>query len=148
MANLLKWFAAWTSRGSVLTTELNALANGSYSAAGPTYDNTANLNQTGMIEVNLASLNPTAGGYLQVFMRQSLDGTNFEDAPSSTNPGYGCQNASASVATGSATKRVSVGPFVIPPGKVQFVLLNKTNVALGATGNTATLYTADDTTNG
>lgn len=148
MANLLKWSAAWTSRSTVLTTELNALTNGSYSAVGTAIDNTGNLNQTGYLEINLASLNPTAGAYLQVFMVQSLDGTNYEDAPSSTNPGFGCQNAASTVATGSATKRVSIGPFVIPPGKVKFVLLNKTNVTLGATLNTATLYTADMTVNG
>lgn len=148
MANLLKWSAAWTSRGTVLTTELNALANGSYSGVGTAIDNTSNLNQTGYLEVNLASLNPTTGAYLQAFMVQSLDGTNYEDAPSSTNPGYGCQNASVSVPTGSATKRVTIGPFVIPPGKMKFVLLNKTNVSLGATTNTVTLYTADVTVNG
>lgn len=148
MANLLKWLAAWTSRSTVLTTELNALANGAYSAVGTAYDNTTNLNQTGYLEVNLASLTPTAGAYLQAFMVQSLDGTNYEDAPSSTNPGYGCQNAGNAVATGVATKRVSIGPFTIPPGKMKFVLLNKTNVALGATGNTVTLYTADVTVNG
>jgi hypothetical protein len=148
MANLLKWAAAWTSRSSVLTTELNALGNGSYSAAGTAYDNTTNLNQTGYLEVNLASLNPAAGAYLQAFMVQSLDGTNYEDAPSATNPGYGCQNASASLATGTATKRVSIGPFVIPPGKTKFVLLNKAGVALAASGSTMTLYTADGTVNG
>lgn len=148
MANLLKWAAAWTSRGTVLTTELNALANGAYSAVGTAYDNTSNLNQTGYVEVNLASLTPTAGAYLQLFMVQSLDGTNYEDAPSATNPGYGAQNVAASLATGAATKRVSLGPFVIPPGKMKFVLLNKSNVALAATTNTATLYTADQTVNG
>lgn len=148
MANLLKWAAAWTSRGTVLTTELNALANGAYSAVGSAYDNTSNLNQTGYLDVVLASLTPTAGAYLQVFMVQSLDGTTYEDPPSSTNPGYGCQNASTSLATGAAAKRVMIGPFVIPPGKIKFVLLNKSGVALGATLNTVTLYSADGTVNG
>lgn len=148
MANLLKWAAAWTSRGTVLTTELNALGNGAYSALGPSYDNTTNLNQTGYLDIVLASLAPTTGAYLQAFLAQSLDGTNYDDAPSATNPGYGMQNAASSVTTGAAAKRLMIGPFIIPPGKMKFALLNKTGVSLGATTNTATLYTADDTTNG
>lgn len=144
MSTTFKW-SGWTSQGTVLTTELNALGNGSYSAVGPAYDNTTALDMWGAIEINLASLNPTAGAYLELFMVQSLGGTNYEDAPSSTNPGYHMSIAKLSLTTGSATKRVSTQRFSIPPGKWKFVLLNKANVALGATTNTATLYTTNET---
>jgi hypothetical protein len=148
MANLLKWAAAWLSRGTVLTTELNALGNGAYSAVGTAYDNTANLDQTCYLDIVLPTLTPAAGAYLQLFMVQSLDGATYEDAPTATNPGFGCQTCSQSVSTGAGAKRLTIGPFIAPPGKVKFVLLNKTGVALNAAGNTATLYTADGTVNG
>ena len=144
MANQILWDATWASRGDVLTTELNSLASGGYSAAGTAYDNTANLNRWGVCEVNLASLNPTTGAYLMLFMVQSAGGTNYEDAPSSTNPGMHMLVAVLNVATGSATKRVTTRPFRLPAGKVKFVLLNGTNVSLAASGSTVTLYTADD----
>jgi len=144
MANQILWDAAWNSRGTVLTTELNSLANGSYSAVGTAIDNSANLNRWGVLEVALASLNPTTGAYLMLFMVQSADGTNYEDAPSSTNPGMQSLVAVLNVATGSATKRIISRPFRLPAGKVKFVLLNGTNVSLAASGSTVTLYTADD----
>lgn len=144
MANKILWDQAWQSHSDVLTTELNSLGNGAYSAAGGAYDNTSALDQFMALEVNLASLNPTAGAYLQIFMVQSLGGTNYEDAPSSTNPGLHMLVATLNVTTGSATKRITTPTFRIPPGKFKFVLLNGTGVSLGASGNTVTPYTADD----
>lgn len=134
----------YTSQGNVLTTELNSLGNGSYSAVGPAYDNTTNKDQYAALQIDLASLNPTAGAYLQLFLVASPGGTNYEDAPASTNPGYHMAIDAMSVTTGSATKRIVSPLFKIPPGKWKFVLLNKTAVALAASGNTVALYTTDD----
>lgn len=144
MANKILWDTSWTSHSDVLTTELNSLGNGSYSSAGGAYDNTSNLDQYMALEINLASLNPTTGAYIQIFMVQSLGGTNYEDAASSTQPGYHQLVATVPVATGSATKCIATKTFVVPPGKFKFVLLNKTNVSLGASGNTVTPYTTND----
>lgn len=144
MSTTFKWAAAWASQGTVLTTELNSLANGGYSAAGTAYDNATGLDQWAAIEINLGSLTPTAGAYLQVFMIQSLGGTNYEDAPSATNPGYHASVATVSLTTGAATKRAATPMFLIPPGKFKFVILNKAGVALAASGNTGTLYTSDE----
>lgn len=143
MATTFKW-TGWTSRSTGLTTELNTLANGAYSAVGTAFDNTSNLDQWAAAEIALASLNPTTGAYLQLFLVQSLDGTNYDDAPSSTNPGYHQSVAAVSVATGSAVKKIDTPMFRIPPGKFKLVLLNKTNVSFAASGNTVTLYTTDE----
>lgn len=143
LATTFKW-TGWTSQGTVLTTELNSLGNGAYSAVGTAYDNTTALDQTAALEINLASLNPTAGAYFDVYMVQSLGGTNYEDAPSSTNPGGHMRVASCTITTGSATKRIATPAFLIPPGKWKFVFLNKSNVALAASANTVNLYTTDD----
>ena len=144
MANNITWSAAPTSRGTVLTTELNALANAGYSAAGSEYDNTTNLAEYAAAHIALASLNPTAGAYIALFIVQELAAT-YEDAPSSTNPGWGRAIWADSVATGSAAKNIATCWFRIPPGKMKFVLYNATNVQLGASGSTVTLYTANDT---
>jgi hypothetical protein len=145
MATTFKWVAALLSRGNVLTTELNALANGGFTVVGPAFDNSVNLDEWMGVEVNLASLTPTAGAYVQIFIVISMDGTNYEDAPSSTNPGSMQLVATISVSTGAGTKRVSTKDlFRIPPGKFKFVLKNQTGVALAATGNTVTAYTTNE----
>lgn len=148
MANLRKWTGGWTSRGTVLTTELNSLADAGYSSAGTSYDNTTNGNQIGKLVISLASLAAAAGAYLQAFITEAPDGTNYTDPPKSTNPAFGDQNLGNSVDNSTSTKLVEIGPFLIPPGKMKFVLRNKCGVALASSGNTATLYTTDETNNG
>jgi hypothetical protein len=144
MANAILWQAAPVSRGTVLTTELNALANAGYSGVGSALDNTTNLDQYGALDIVLASLAPAAGAYLSLYLVQSIDGTTYEDPPSSTNPGTHMLVATVPVPTGTAAKRLMTPWFRVPPGKFKFVLYNAAGVALGATGNTVTLYTSND----
>lgn len=138
------WDAAAADVGDVLTSGLDALADGAYSALGTEYDNTSGLHRWGWLEINLASLNPTTGANLLLFMVPALDGTNYPDAPSSTNPGLQYLIAQVNVATGSATKRIATSGFRLPPAKIKFVLYNDCNVSLAANGSTVTLYAADD----
>lgn len=135
---------AAVSRSTVLTTQLDGLADGAFSAVGSEIDNSVNLDKYGMIEVNLASLNPTAGAFIELYMTTALDGTNYEDPPSATNPGIQNLIARMSVATGSAAKRIRSPRFELPPCKVKFVLYNDCNVSLGANSSTATLYSMND----
>lgn len=144
MANKILWDAAWVDQGDLLTTELNSLANAAYSAVGTAFDNTSGLARWASAEIVLGSLTPTAGAYLMLFLVQSLDGTNYEDAPSSTNPGMHMAVAILNVATGAAAKRVMAPPFALPAGKFKPVLLNGTGAAFPASGNTVALYTSDD----
>ena len=132
------------STGGQLTTEMNSIANGSYSSAPGAYDNTGNNDEWGIVELNLASLNPTAGAYVQVFLAQSVDGSNYEDAPASTNPGYQMVVASIPITTGTATKRGTSPPFRLPPGKFKMYLLNRTGVSFAASANTLKLYTFNE----
>lgn len=132
------------SRGTGLTTELNSLANGAYSAAGTAIDNTTNRDQYGACDIVLASLTPTTGANVSVYLVQSLDGTTYEDAPSATNPGSHALVATVLVATGAAAKRVMTPWFYIPPGKFKLVFLNATGAPLAAASNTVTVYTSND----
>jgi len=144
MANKLLWDATYTSRGTVTTTELNSLANAAY-ATGTVYDNTTLLDQYGACQVYLGSLNPAAGAYVALFLVQSVDGTNYEDAPVvTTNPGYHMQIATMSVLDTTAAHYINSPVFRLPPGKFKIALLNGTGIALAATSNTITLYTTDD----
>ncbi len=146
MANKILWEQAWQSRGNVLTTELNSLADGAFSAVGSVIDNDTNLDQFASFLINLASLNPTAGAYLQIFLVQSNDGgSTYEDPPSSTNPGlHMTATPPLNVATGSGTKRIVSPAIRIPPGKFKAVLFQKCNVALAASANTVAMYSAND----
>lgn len=145
MANAIKWEAAWTSRGNVLTTELNSLANGSFSSAGTEVDNSTNLDQYGKVEINLASLSPTAGANLELYMITAPDGTNYEDAPGSNNPAtHVCTAVIPLDTTASDAKLCMSGVFLLQPAKTKFVLKNAAGVALGASGNTVELFTCND----
>lgn len=143
MATTFKWAAA-SSRGNQLTTELNSLANGAFSAVGPAYDNTTNLDEWGACDIVLASLAAATGAYLQLFLAVSLDGTNYEDAPAATQPGSHNLVATASVLVSTSVKRIVTPWFRLPPNKFKFVLKNAAGVALGASGNTVALFTTNE----
>lgn len=143
MATTFKWLAG-TSRGNQLTTELNALANGAFSAVGPAYDNTTNLDEWGALDITLASLAAAAGAYLQIFLAVSLDGTTYEDAPSATHPGSHNLVATVALNVSTSAKRTMTAWFRLPPNKFKFVLKNASGVALGATANTVALYTTNE----
>lgn len=147
MATTFKW-TTWTDRsgstGGTVSTELNSLANAAFSAVSGAYDNTTNLDEWAAFVIDLASLNPTTGAYLQIFLVASLDGTNYEDAASATNPGSHQLVATVSLTTGAAAKRAITALFRLPPGKMKWVLKNASNVAFAASANTAKLYTANE----
>jgi len=140
----VKW-GALVSRGSVLTTEMNALANAGFAALGPVYDNRSNLDRWGWVELTLASLTPVAGACVYVFMSPTLDDTDYDDGPSSTNPASHLLVAVLAIKTGVGAKKVvSLAPFALPPGQVKFSVKNQAGVALGATGNVLALFTANE----
>lgn len=147
MATTFKW-TAWTDRsastGGTVSTELNSLANGAFSAVSGIYDNTTNLDEWGAFLINLASLLPTTGAYIQIFLDDSLDGTNFEDAPSATNPGAHQLVATVSLNVTTSAKVAITAPFRLPPGKMKWVFKNSAGVAFAASGNTGKLFTCNE----
>lgn len=132
------------STGGGQTTELNSVANAGYSAGPGAYDNTANLDAWAECELVLASLTPTTGAYVQLYLAQSLDGTNFEDAPSASNPAYHMVVSSATVTTGAGAKRIMFPAFRIPAGKFKLYVLNKTGVAFASSANTLKMFTFNE----
>lgn len=132
----------WVDLGNVLTTELNSLGSGSYSGLGTAYDNSSGLYLFGKLVITLASLNPTTGAYLLPFMVPAVDGTNYDDAPSSTQPGAQHRMPIVNLATGSATKLATTEMFDLGPEKIKFALLNGAGAALAASGSTVKLWGA------
>lgn len=128
---------AYESIASVLTTELNSVTNGSYSAAssaqgadgtgGPLY---------GDFELVLGSLDPTVYAIAELYLLRSADGTNYEDAPSSTNPGAGMFVGTFVGSDASAAHRIVLADVPLPPGLWKAVLKNTAGVTLAASGNT------------
>lgn len=123
---------------SVLTTELNSLANAAYCAAsgaqgadgtgGPLF---------GDFELVLGSLNPTDNFALaELYILPSVDGTNYSDAPSATNPGADMLAGIFSGDYGSSAKRISLRDIPLPPGLWKAVLKNISGVSMAASGNT------------
>lgn len=78
MASTFQWVAP-AAASCALYTELNGLKSGGYSAASAAIDNETGLFQFVNLELILGSLTPIAGGYVQVDLEPSLDGTTFVD---------------------------------------------------------------------
>jgi hypothetical protein len=136
MAQTFKWVAG-EGATSALTTELNSLANGSFSAVSAAIDNTTDLYPWMDVELSLASFTPGTGSpYCAMWIVYSLDGTNYEKTPNGSSgdkPPDAIFPLEASVAQAS---RVVISNIPISPLKFKLVLKNASGAALAATGNT------------
>jgi hypothetical protein len=145
VANAIKWESLWTSRGDILTTELNALASGSRSGVGSAVDNGANLDQWGKLQIEVTfGSSPSAGGYLLLYMVAANDGTNYDSGSSSLTPGAHTIVGTVEVQPTTNAQRLSTRPFRLPPSPVKFLLGNGASVAFPASGSTVELFTAND----
>jgi hypothetical protein len=135
MASTFKWVAP-ESTASALTTELNSLANGSYSNASSAIDNETDLYEYISLELALASLNPTGSPYVAVYAVYSVDGTNYDDGGGATAPPAGTLLTTFDISTGSATKRRTRTGLVLAPLKFKLIVLNGTAVSFAASANT------------
>lgn len=145
MANLGKW--GTTTLTTVMTTELNALANGASATSSSAYDNTTNLDMFADFEL---FINNVAAGSLNttqrtcsLFLLTSVDGTNFDNGVSGLISYVGVGGVSS-----SHTVRIYIRNVMIPPTKFKFLLGNNIGQALGATGNTLKILTYSYNLNG
>ncbi len=127
-------FSAYTqSLTSTMTTELNALANGS-GIIGAAIDNTTNLDLWADFQLNVDFVSaPTAGTSVDLYLIPSLDGTNYADSGAVLPPYY--VGSFPMVATTAAqiavVRRVPLGP-----GKFKPYVFNGSGQAFPATGST------------
>ena len=140
-----KW-AAYTSRGSVLSTELNALASAGRSAAGTEIDNGANLDMFGVLELQVAfATAPVAGGFIEIYMVTAPDGTNYEDGSNTVDPGTHKLIDRIPVRAVTTAQRLCGRLIPLLPEKTKFLIYNGSGQAFPASGSTLTLYTTNRT---
>ena len=118
---------------SVLTTELNSLANNADSAASSAIDNTSNLDLFVDLTLSLAAQGSarTAGGTVSVYMVQALDGTNYDRVHYQTAELVATFTYDAATTATQSTRR----DIPVPPGLYKFFVRNQTGQALAATTN-------------
>ena len=136
---------AFTVSGtSLLTTELNSLANGSLTAVSAAFDNSTNLTIWADYELVLGTQGGarSAGATCTLFMSVALDGTNYTDA---TVEGEIVVVWPLDAAT-TARRHVRRGFELPPSATIKFYLLNSTGQALNASGNTVKIWTRNLTT--
>ena len=148
MTNIGKWNAP--SVTTVLSTGLNSLGNNTMSAASSTISNASNLDMYVDVEVNLASLSPTTGAYVSLYILESVDAINF---PAQSDVDLRLTSSQLlcviPIGTTAATaQRVVARNIIIPPGAFQIKLDNQAGVALNASGNTVKFNTYDINLNG
>lgn len=149
MASIGKWNAP-SATATVLTTELNSLANGSMTAASSAIANQTNLDIYVDIEVSLASLSPTAGAYVALYIALAVDGTNYP-APAAADMRLSSTQLLCVIpigTTAATAQRVAARSVVIPPGTFKIYLDNQTGAALNASSNTVKFNAYDVNLNG
>jgi len=140
-----KW-DVFTSRSTVLTTELNALANAGRSAAGAEINNATNMDMYGQLELQVTfGTAPTAGGFVEIYMVNALDGTNYEDGSNTVDPGTHKLVDRIPVRAVTTAQRLNGRMLPLEPAKTKFLLVNGSGQAFPASGSTLTLYTTNRT---
>ena len=149
MANIGQW-GDLSSPVSLLTTELNALADNAASAASSAIANQTNLDVYADIELVLAALSPAAPNYITLYILEAIDGTNYPSATAAV-----LRNQPSQVlcvfpldTTAGTAQRIVVRNVLLPPGSFKVVLDNHAGVALGATLNTVKMITYNVNLNG
>lgn len=138
MTTTFKW-AAPESLQPYFTTELNALANATFSALGAEINNEADLYEYINLELVLAAqaANRAAGATVEVWMVTAVDGAtpNYED---SANAKFSSQYFGAFPLDDAslAARRLNLRNIPIPPLKFKLFVRNQTGQALAATTNT------------
>jgi hypothetical protein len=127
---------------TALTTELNNLANDTWSALSSEIDNTTNLYM--MVDIEFlagGSITPVgADAVIEVYLVPTLDGTNY---PLYTASGSGNEQENQQYYVGAITlsldneaQRHILRNVELPSGKYKLGVRNKANVSLAASGNT------------
>jgi putative methionine-R-sulfoxide reductase with GAF domain len=137
---------------SLLTTELNSLANNTNTAAGAAVTNAvgqSNLDgyTRGKVELVLAAYTgtPTANTCVKVWFLKTIDGTNYEDGSASVTPARRPDVVIPVGAIASGPQRVTVECWM-PVGTFKPMARNDgTGITFAASGNTVKVLLNTDT---
>lgn len=123
-----------------LTTELNSLATGSASAAGPAQGADAGDAEL-LLDFELlmgGSITPGTNPAAHLYLIQSVDGTNYEDATTGASESLPPDAFVRSFipTSGAGTKRMAIRNVPAPVGLWKAIIQNELGVSLPASGNT------------
>lgn len=127
--------------GGAYSISLDGLASGGY-VTGAEVDNTTNAYLDYLVEFVIADVAEAGNKQVVIFAINSLDGTNYSDAPSATKPQGNAAWVGVISLDGTGpyrSKAFSIaaafgGPL---PPKVKLVAYNDAGIALAASGNSA-----------
>lgn len=130
------------SQTSLLTTELNSLANANASALGTEYDNSSSLYMFGLFELNVTfGTNPTQGSTVDLYIVPAPDGTNYDDATTGATLLTPITSFAGSFPLRNVTsaQKVPLGAITqifLPPTKFKIQVYNRSAQAFPASGST------------
>lgn len=128
---------------SILTTELNSLANAAYSNASAAIDNTVQLCFWMDLELQVTyGTGPTVNLPVEIYLLPSLDGTNYPDGGGAVAPATNLYVGSFILAAVTTAQRLAVTGIPVPPSKFKLVARNGADQTMAASGNIVryTLY--------
>jgi hypothetical protein len=127
----------YSAQSTALSTEFNSLANGSYTAASATIDNTTALDLFMDLQLNVTfGTAPSAGGTVDVYLLPSQDGTTFADGGGSTAPQAQLWIASFELRAVTTAQVLMARDIPIPGLKFKLTAKNASGQAFPASGST------------
>lgn len=121
---------------SLLTTELNSLANAAAATSASAISNTTELDMYVDFELVFQHGSaPTADTTHDLYLVRSIDGTNYEDATAARPPAMGSVGSFVCDNTTSAQRKYISG-ILLPPGDFKVMLVNQSGQAMAASSNT------------
>jgi hypothetical protein len=121
---------------SVLTTELNSLGIGGFSALGSAYDNSTNLFLYALFQLDVTYASaPTVDTTVDLFIVPAPDGTHYNYGSSSdASQNFGM--CSFNLVASTSQQLISCWGIPLPPTLFKVQVWNNTNRAMPASGNT------------
>ena len=142
MAKAIKWSSpsAASSGNAIAGTALNALANDAR-VIGSEIDNETGKHMYADFELlcDFAS-NPSAGGYVALYLIPSLDGTNYADGDASIVPAESLLVGAFPVQANTNDQRIHLRGVLLPPLKFKPLVVNKSGQAFTSDNDHALSY--------
>lgn len=140
-------YSTTTSKGDILSTELNSLANDAYTAVGTEVDNATDQNLFADFELDVTyGTAPDANSVCSLYLIPAVDGTNYADGGGSVAPPANTFVGNFQLRAVTTAQKIALTRIAIPNAKFKPVVLNGAGQAMAASGNTLAcyVYTVED----